>query len=254
MGCILAAAAWFVVVGDREGQKTADATDAAPQARPDARTTSPENTLSSPDQAAPDGQLPSIADALKHLRLVGIAFNAKGEPSAVIADTTANTQGLYKQGDTVDGAVIIKIQHDAVMLALNAETFVLKLEKSASGKKPLSTDDLLQEPPPAFVHTTQADVEEAWDETQNLMAQIELEQHLVNGEPGGVTIQKVVQGSVFEKIGFKPGDILVKVNDMDMRIADDAMEVYNCIRTQSEASFTVIRKGEPDPVILEYIK
>jgi hypothetical protein len=39
---------------------------------------------------------------------------------------------------------------------------------------------------------------------------------------------------------------------MDMRIADDAMEVYNCIRTKSEASFTVIRKGEPDPVILEH--
>jgi type II secretory pathway component PulC len=39
---------------------------------------------------------------------------------------------------------------------------------------------------------------------------------------------------------------------MDMRIADDAMEVYNCIRTKSEASFTVIRKGMPDPVILEY--
>ncbi|MDO9263530.1 MAG: PDZ domain-containing protein [Desulfosalsimonadaceae bacterium] len=254
VGCVLAAAAWFVVVGDREGQKTTDAMDAAPQARPDARTTSPENTLSSPDQTAPDGQLPSIADALKHLRLVGIAFNAKGEPSAVIADTTANTQGLYKQGDMVGGAVIIKIQHDAVVLGLNAETILLKLEKSASGKKPLSTEDLLQEPPPAFVHTTQADVEEAWDETQSLMTQIELEQRLVNGEPGGVSIQKVVQGSVFEKIGFKPGDILVKVDDMDMRIADDAMEVYNCIRTQSEASFTVIRKGEPDPVILEYIK
>ena len=183
---------------------------------------------------------------------MGVAFNTKGEPSSVIADTRANTQGLYKQGDRVGGATILKIQRDAVMLTLNAETILLKLEKPVSGKKQLSADDLLQEPPPAFVYSTPKDVEKAWDETQNLMTQIELEQRLVNGEPGGVAIQKVAQGSVFEKIGFKPGDILVKVDDMDMRIADDAMEVYNCIRTKSEASFTVIRDGETDPVILEY--
>ena len=183
---------------------------------------------------------------------MGVAFNAKGESSSVIADTRTNTQGLYKQGDSVGGATILKIQHDSVMLVQNDKSFILKLEKSGAGEKQLSTNDLLQEPPPALVYTTQEDVEQAWNETQNLMTQIELEQRLINGEPGGVNIQKVTEGSIFEKIGFQPGDILIKVDDMDMRIADDAMEVYNCIRTKSEASFTVIRKGAPDPVILEY--
>jgi len=258
------AAAWFFFTGDPIRQKTTDATDESAQVRIDAEAATHEKTLSHPDQAATEGQdtpgekntlsgqLSPLADALKHLRLVGVAFDAKGEPSAVIDDTTANTQGLYKPGDRVGGATILKIQRDAVMLTLNTETFLLKLEKPGAGEKQLSTDGLLQEPAPASVYTTQADVEGAWDETHNLMTQIELEQRMVNGEPGGVKIQKVTQGSVFEKIGFRPGDILVKVDDMDMRIADDAMEVYNCIRTQSETSFTVIRKGEPDPVILEY--
>jgi general secretion pathway protein C len=183
---------------------------------------------------------------------MGVALNTDGEPSSVIADARANTQGLYKQGDSVGGATILKIQHDSVMLVQNAKTFILKLEKSGAGEKQLSTNDLLQEPPPALVYTTQEDIEQAWNETQNLMTQIELEQRLINGEPGGVNIQKVTEGSIFEKIGFQPGDILLEVDDMDMRTTDDAMEVYNCIRTKSEASFTVIRKGAPDPVILEY--
>ncbi|RJP84175.1 MAG: hypothetical protein C4518_19930 [Desulfobacteraceae bacterium] len=255
VGMMLGAFAWFFFSGSQDGQKTIHPAETAPSEKttlhqessvPDARNPLVEETGSLSGKDLP------VADALKHLRLVGVAFNAAGEPSAVIADKAASTQGLYKEGDTVSGAKIIKIQPDAVMLVLDAETFMLKLEKSGSGEKQLSAEDLLQEPPPPLLHTTQGDIEQAWDETQRLMTQIELEQRLVDGEPQGVTIQKVVPDSIFEKIGFKTGDILVRVDDMDMRIADDAMEVYNCIRTNSAAFFTVIRAGEPDPVILEY--
>jgi type II secretion system protein C len=189
---------------------------------------------------------------LSHLKLVGTAINADKAPCAVIDNAKSHSQGLYKKDDEIDGARIIDIQNDAVILALNGTLFKLFLEKPASTEKQLKTDKLLQETPNAFTYTTQEDVEKAWDETQNLMTMIELEQHYDNGEPKGVKVEKVMPDTVFEKIGFKPGDILVQVDDMKMRIADDAMEVYNCIRTKPIVYFTIIRKGESSPLVLEY--
>jgi len=59
----------------------------------------------------------------------------------------------------------------------------------------------LHETPNAFIYTTQDDVEKAWDEKQDLMTKIEVEQHFDNGEPKGVRIGKVLPDSVFEKTG-----------------------------------------------------
>jgi len=227
--------------------------------------TAPSNTGSSQNQenkteeaaggnaSAPSEQMSPVPDEFRHLRLIGTASNVQNEqPYAVIENTRNNTQSLFKQGEQIDGATIVDIQSNGIVLSLNGKNFMLILEKSEPKDEQLSTDELLHEPPNPFIHSTPDDIENAWDETQNLMTQIELEQYLDKDEPNGVKVAKVSPGSVFEKIGFKPGDILVAVDDMKMSVANDAMEVYNCIRTKPEVKFTIIREGEPNPVILEY--
>jgi type II secretion system protein C len=196
----------------------------------------------------------SESKELDYLKLVGTAVNSNNAPCAVIDNTKTQSQALYKKGDKIDDADILEIQSDSVILARNGKHFKLILEKSTSPETQLKTDELLQETPNPFIYTTQEDVEKAWDETQDLMTMIELEQHFENGEPKGVRIEKVNPDTVFEKIGFKAGDILIQVDDMKMSIADDAMEVYNCIRTRPTVHFTIIREGESSPLILEYTR
>jgi general secretion pathway protein C len=228
----------------------------------DATTLSPETPLSQNKtlglpHAALEKTSKSEADLgaakkLGHLKLVGTAVNADNAPRAVIDNQKTHSQGLYKTGDEIDEATIVQIQRDSVIFDLNGKNFKLTLEKAASPEAQLKTDALLKETPNPLIYTTQDDGEKAWDQIQDLMTKIEFEPHFENGEPKGVSIERVSPNDIFEKIGFKSGDILVKVDDMEMTIADDAMEVYNCIRTKPAVQFTIIRKGEPEPILLEY--
>jgi general secretion pathway protein C len=257
-GFVLALCAWLIVTGKPMGSRIFPGGPL-----PLSNATPPENysggMKDSPGSKKPDdlaSQVPSDSASIlfSHLRLIGTALNAGALPYAVIVNDRTNTQSLVKRGDVIEGARIEEIQSNAVILSFSNGKATLTLDKSRSDQKQLSTDELLHEPPNPFIYSTQEDVENAWDETQNLMTQIELSQNLQNGEPSGVIIEKISSDSVFEKIGFKPGDVLVKVDDMAMNIADDAMEVYNCIRTRPDATFTVIRKGEAAPLILQYKK
>ena len=76
------------------------------------------------------------------------------------------------------------------------------------------------------------------------MTKIELEQHLENNEAKGAVVMKVVKDSVFDQIGIQEGDIIIRVDEMQIDIADDAMEIYNCLRTMDNIEFEVLRNGE----------
>jgi type II secretion system protein C len=257
--CILFIGMWMVFYFNADISQITprlfDSESTKPAASPDVASTKTKSPSPAPDfaenAAKPDSYL-ALPKELEHLRLIGTAVNSINEPCAVIDNRNTGSQGLYKKGDLIDSAAIVQIQNDYAVLMLNGKSYKLVLEKSTSSEPPLNTDELLQETPNPFIHTTQNDVEKAWDETQDLMTQIELEQHFENGEPMGVKIERISPDTVFEKIGFKPGDILIMVDDMEMNIADDAMEVYNCIRTKSAVQFTIIREGEPNPLILKY--
>jgi len=196
------------------------------------------------DHAMPDFQ---------HLRLVGIATDAGNEPFAVIANESTGRQDLYRQGDKIEKATIVEISGDQAILGYEGRFVPLTLEKSKAIMSETITDPVSQnESKPVLVYIDEAEIERSWEETQELMTQIEVDQHLEQDQPKGVIVSRVTPGSVFEEIGLKPGDVIVKVDDMEMNIADDAMEIYNSLRTSESVTFTVIRQGEPDPVILTY--
>jgi len=143
----------------------------------DATTLSPETPLSQtkthelPREAVEkttqsDADL-GAANKLGHLKLVGTAINSDNAPCAVIDNQKIHSQGLYKTGDEIDGAAIVQIQRDSVILDLNGKSFKLTLEKAASPEAQLKTDELLKETPNPFIYTTQDDVEKAWDQIQD---------------------------------------------------------------------------------------
>lgn len=186
-----------------------------------------------------------------HLRLIGVATDQSG-PFAIILNEKLNKQGLFHTGDRVDGAVIQNIQTDKAILKHDDQLFTLGLESVSSEEKDSDPPVPADEAPPMHVLSDrdQADVEKAWEETRELMTQIEVSQNMENDAPKGVIVHKVVQGSIFEKIGFQPGDVVLQVDDMEITIEDDALEIYNCLRTKESGQFTVKRNSQT--LILNY--
>lgn len=195
----------------------------------------------------PGGLTASSPPDMAHLHLIGVATDSGG-PFAVILNETADHQALFRTGDRVDGAVLLTVDADKVTLRRNNRLFTLMLESGPieeAGKQDV-TEATLPEDHPVYnlSFTEQADIERAWEESQELMTLIELVQNTENGAPAGVTVQKVAARSVFEEIGLMPGDVILRVDDMEITIADDAMEIYNCLRTKSSVKFTIRRNNE----------
>jgi type II secretion system protein C len=200
---------------------------------------------------------PAVSSEIKpaldfsHLRLIGVATDPSG-PFAIILNEKIPKQGLFHTGDSVDGALILNIQTDKVILKHNDQLFTLALESVSSEEKDSDPPVPADEAPPMHVLSDrdQADIEKAWEETRDLMTQIEVSQNIENDAPKGVIVQKVAQGSIFEKIGFQPGDVVLQIDEIEISIEDDAMEIYNCLRTKESVQFTVRRNSQT--LILDY--
>lgn len=223
------------------------------KAQPEAGRTGTEQ-LPAPKTDNPSPAVPSeIRPVLdfSHLRLIGVATDPNG-PFAIILNEKINKQGLFHTGDSVEGAVIRNIHADKAILKHNDQFFTLALESVVSEEKDSDPSGSADEAPPMHVLSDrdQVDIEKAWDETRELMTQVELSQNIENDAPRGVKIHKVAEGSIFEKIGFQEGDVVLQVDDMEITIEDDAMEIYNCLRTKESGQFTVKRNSQT--LILNY--
>ncbi len=190
-----------------------------------------------------------------HLRLLVIATDAENKLLAIISNELTGRQDIFRTGDEIEKATIVEINRDQTILEYEGKFFPLMLEKSESIQSETLTEPIsANESQPVLGYVDQAEIERAWEETQELMTKIEVDQHLEQEQPKGVIVSRVTPGSVFEEIGLKPGDVIIKVDGMEMNIADDAMEIYNCLRTRESVTFTVIRQGEPSPVPLTYTR
>ncbi len=69
----------------------------------------------------------------------------------------------------------------------------------------------------------------------------------VRGDAGlrGYRVQPGTDREQFNKLGFKSGDIVTGINGVDLDNPGRAMELYQTLRTATEASFTVDRNGQP---------
>jgi type II secretion system protein C len=249
LSAVLAAGVWLLM---DDGQKDFGIRAAKEAYRTESRLSGPVPSEASP-QASPAefGSSPAEPPASfplpdpDYLHLIGVATDPIGL-FAVILNRKNSHQGLFRTGDSVDGALLLRIQADQVTLRRNNRLITLMLESFSLEEEEPLTGVTPREDYPAYHLSVmeQADIETAWTETQTLMTRIELLQNTDNGTPAGFTVQKVAAGSVFDKIGLMQGDVILGVDDMEIAIMDDAMEIYNCLRTQENVRFTIKRNNE----------
>ncbi len=67
--------------------------------------------------------------------------------------------------------------------------------------------------------------------------------HFENGQPAGYKLIQIVQGSVYEKLGLKNGDILCGVNGESINDPARAFELMNQLKTASQLELCVKRDG-----------
>lgn len=195
------------------------------------------------------------------LKLLGVAVFHDSRPSwAAIEDQTSHKSEMYKDGAEVPGgAKIVRIEWDRVTLNRNGKEEYLDLEAPSGGPAPRSaiagsgrSAPAAQAPGGGVEQVTEneynidrSEVDSALENMNQLFTQIRAVPHFEGGQSIGFRVFAIRQGSLFEKIGLKNGDIIRNINNVELTDPARAMSLFQELRNERSISLEITRNKEP---------
>ncbi len=194
-----------------------------------------------------------------------IAFSADGAGSAIIE--YRGQQAIYAVDDTlpVAGRVsLAKVMPFQVVLDNGGSYELLTLYQPSSldaqlaGMTPVApASSPAVAPPPAAVRVidkrtdevttalAQGYREQLYQDPQSLAELVRIAAVREGGELQGYRLTPGRDREQFERLGFRAGDLVLAVNGMPLSDPANTMRLYQAMRSASEASFDLLRGGEP---------
>ncbi|HJX34132.1 MAG TPA: type II secretion system protein GspC, partial [Desulfatiglandales bacterium] len=191
------------------------------------------------------------------ITLLGTIYSNNQNSAAVIEDTAKKTQGLYREGDSIQNAIVKSILAGKVVLRVDGHDEILTIDELKSSEtvtapaNRVPTASVGPQAAPAATAVTErkisikrGDIDESFENINDLISQATIQPHYTDGEADGLTVTGVKAGSIFRKMGLRNGDIVKGVNDNEIKTAEDLISMYNDLRSDSEISLQIIRRGQ----------
>ncbi len=191
-----------------------------------------------------------------NLKLWGTVSGSGERAYAVIEDLKKRKQNLYRKGDTIQEATVSAILREKVILNVNGKDEVLQMEdiKSGSGKhisasRTRATSS--RSTRAQRISLRRSLIERSMQDMGNLMGQINIQPYLENGVPSGMALSRIKPNSIFRRMGLRNGDVIKGVDGEEIRSVDDALKLYENLKTSSKVSLQLKRRGKDKTI--EYI-
>jgi type II secretion system protein C len=186
--------------------------------------------------------------------LVDLRGTVAGGPKygfAVVEEKATKKQRLVKAGDLVAGAKVVRIKRNAIDLLVNNQERTLKIAESKEG--PIVPPPPGAPPPTASPAATRgttvisrSEIDQGLQDMGSLLRQAQVRPYFEGGVPEGFIISNIRPGSLYQKLGAVDGDIIQEVNGRKIRTADDVMGLLNTIKSGSNMSMTIKRRGNQE--------
>ena len=202
-------------------------------------------------------QIDNLKQTELKLKLWGTVTGSEDRAYAVIEDQTAREQNLYKIGDEIQTAVVRAIYRNKVILSVDGRNEVLEIEditQTASLRPSVSTaprTSYTRPTPRRRITLRKAQIDNAMGNINELMGQINIRPHSSEeGVPEGMILSNIKPNSIFRRMGLRNGDILTGVDGRPIQSIDDAIKLYEDLKSSTGAKLEIKRKGRP--TIIEY--
>lgn len=181
------------------------------------------------------------------LEVKGTVAGTGKDGFAVIEEKANKKQLLYKVGNVVAGAKVIKITRNAVTFFVGEKERVLKMIDLNQG--PLLTPTISRSPAvsprgAAPMVVNRNDVDAQLKDMGTMLSQAQIRPYYNDGVPDGFMITNIKPGSIYEKIGLTEGDIVQGTNDRRLVTADDMTALYNSMKAGTSLTLKVKRGGQ----------
>ena len=193
----------------------------------------------------------SLQQTPLNLVLKGILADQGTQNRYALISASGQKERVYRTGEQVEGAEIIRIEPRRVVIRRNGITEALNLvARKLSG----NTDKL-----PAQARFNLPGEIVRISDTERMITRATLEQHMKNlpalliqatavpqvdnGQQTGFRIVSLKQGSVFEQLGLRQDDIINSVNGKPVRNGEEALGAYQALASTTQFRIGVLRGG-----------
>jgi general secretion pathway protein C len=180
--------------------------------------------------------------------LLGTVSGDSDNAVAIIQEGARRTQSLYKEGDSIQDATILKILRGKVILRVGDKNQVLNMEENARSspgpQRTPSTSARRSRPTRSSTITLdRGTVTKSLEDINELLSQVRVRPHYRDGKPDGLMLSQIKPNTVFTKMRLRNGDVVQKVNGKPITSPEDIMEFYEELRSGSSVSLDISRRG-----------
>ncbi|HEX4355354.1 MAG TPA: type II secretion system protein GspC, partial [Polyangiales bacterium] len=237
-----------------------------PPKTPESQTAAGGSTPADAPPPAPlaEGQMPPPCDG--QARLVASVFSPRHEDwSFASVSLGTGSPLLYRLGGSLESRTVDSIYPEAVfMKGSNGVLCSLTMFKSANAPPPkvpapaaapeasgdAELDQGIKQQSDTKYSVRRSLVDKLLQNQAELMRSARVVPHEENGRVVGVKLYGIRKTSLFGKLGLQNGDMLRTINGFDMGSPDTALEAYAKLRTASNLSLAIVRRG--NAVTMEY--
>ena len=196
----------------------------------------------------------SLGAAAK-IRLIGVVLGEQRGVFAIVEELASKKQALYRLHDQIpDLGEVNEIRREGIVIHQgNLEEL---LELALAEKPPVAAGSISPPPPqatgaPLRKVIDRREVELAMSDLPKLLTQARAVPYMVNGRPNGFRIDYIAPTSFYEKIGVHTGDILQRVNGVDIRDPSTMLSLLQQLKNERVVKLELVRNNQPSTVTYE---
>jgi general secretion pathway protein C len=199
---------------------------------------------------------------ISSLNLVLAGVIASGAGGYALISVNGQAQEPFAVGQTITitgGAVLQAVYPDRVVIRRNGALESLLLE-GADNSQPL-----MEAAMPAVERTGgfSGEIAREMGANQYMVARDQLaaqmrtpdflkQATLVPSSGGGFLVRQIQQGSLYEKLGMRAGDVIKSVNGQPINTAEDAMRLYQQMSSINSVQMEITRGGKSESLYYQF--
>ncbi|MBI3812425.1 MAG: PDZ domain-containing protein [Nitrospirae bacterium] len=209
----------------------------------------PSAAIASPEEMAPPVQLPPL-----RVRLVGTIVGDSDESMAVIEDIGTKEQRLYHIEDIIgtDARLVEVARNEVTFLRGTIRETLTVQEEGAPGQPApqVTTPASTAAPRPSGQNSWVLDKQEVTAALENLPQLLTKARVVPNlspdGKNDGFRVVSISPASFYERIGLRSGDVIQRINGVEVKDPQTFMQVFNQLKDESNITMDLVRNNQKE--------
>jgi general secretion pathway protein C len=216
----------------------------------------PQGGLTNSDRRGPPGAPVRASLGLaSRIRLIGVVSG--DQRFAIVEELASKQQTLYRVHDQIlDLGEVSEIRRNGILVRQGNLEELLELAQLDNPSVPGGSSSAV----PSGVQTAgvplrkvidRREVEQAMSDLPKLLSQARAAPHMVNGTINGFRLDYIAPTSFYEKIGVQAGDVLQRVNGVDIRDPSTMLNLLQQLKNEQIVKLDVLRNNQRSTITYE---